>query len=84
KTGILPVLSDTEIDDSTFAIQNLTDLENDVDDLIVDLMTNSQDPTIERQVNEFNCMNHSQILTEDMLDEEEIVNIVLEEQLELE
>ncbi|CAG8798214.1 13232_t:CDS:1, partial [Dentiscutata erythropus] len=75
----------TEIDDSTYAVQDLEDIEKDeVDELIIDLTTNLSDPTIERQLNEFNNMNDSQILTEDLLNEEEIVNIVLDEQQEFE
>ncbi|CAG8784166.1 14130_t:CDS:2, partial [Racocetra fulgida] len=83
--GILPLLSDSEIDDSTFAVQDLTNLEkNDVDELIVDLTTNLSDPTIELQINKFDHTNDSQILTEDVLDDEEIVSIVLDEQREFE
>ncbi|CAG8529317.1 17109_t:CDS:2, partial [Cetraspora pellucida] len=74
-----------EIDDSTFAVQDLTNLEkNDVDELIVDLTTNLSNPMIKLQINEFDHMNDSQILTEDVLDDEEIVSIVLDEQWEFE
>ncbi|CAG8726422.1 7490_t:CDS:1, partial [Cetraspora pellucida] len=38
----------TKIDDSTYAIQDLEDVEKDeVNELIIDLMTNLSDPTIE-------------------------------------
>ncbi|CAG8758567.1 15180_t:CDS:2, partial [Racocetra fulgida] len=77
--------SENEIDDSTFAVQDLTDLEkNDVDKLIIDLTTNLSDPTIELQINEFDHTNDSQILTEDVLDDEKIGSIVLDEQQEFE
>ncbi|CAG8492225.1 13384_t:CDS:2, partial [Cetraspora pellucida] len=73
KTGILSLLSDTEIDNYTYAIQDLKDVEKDeVDELIIDLTTNLSDPTIECQLNEFNNINDSQILTKDLLNEEEI------------
>ncbi|CAG8711640.1 28857_t:CDS:2, partial [Dentiscutata erythropus] len=85
KTGILPLLLDTKINDSTFAVQDLKDLEkDDVDKLIVDLTTNLSNLTFKCQLNEFNYMNDSQILTEDFLNEEEIVNIILDEQQEFE
>ncbi|CAG8595711.1 23439_t:CDS:2 [Dentiscutata erythropus] len=85
KTGILPLLLDTEIEDATFAVQDFTDIEKDnVDELIIDLTTNLSDPTIEHQLNEFNNVNNSQIFTKDVLDKEQIVNIVLDEQWELE
>ncbi|CAG8705356.1 23467_t:CDS:1, partial [Dentiscutata erythropus] len=53
KIGILPLLSDTKIDVSTYTIQDLADVEkNEVDELVIDLMTNLSDPTIEHQLNE--------------------------------
>ncbi|CAG8814453.1 14829_t:CDS:2, partial [Cetraspora pellucida] len=80
---ILPLVSNIKIDNSTYAIQDLEDVEKDeVDELIIDLMTNLSDPTIECQLNKFNNMNYSQILTKDLLNEEEIVNIVLDKQKE--
>ncbi|CAG8756280.1 25483_t:CDS:1, partial [Dentiscutata erythropus] len=84
KTRILTLLSDTEIDDTTFAIQDLTEVEkDDVDKLIIDLTTNLPDDlTIGHQLNEFNDKNNSQISTKDILDKEQIVNIVLDKQWE--
>ncbi|CAG8726108.1 30747_t:CDS:2, partial [Racocetra persica] len=53
--------------------QNLADFEKDEnDELIIDLTTNSLDPTIECEINNFNNLNNSQILTEDVLDEMQI------------
>ncbi|CAG8727843.1 24995_t:CDS:2, partial [Cetraspora pellucida] len=74
-------LKNTKIDDSTYTVQDLEDVEkNEVDELIIDLMTNLSDPTIKCQLNEFNNMNDSQILTENLLNEKKIINIVLDEQ----
>src|SRR5260364_378321 len=57
KTGILPLLLDNKIDDSSFAAQDVIDLENDdVGELIIDLTMNLSDSTIEHQINEFNRM----------------------------
>ncbi|CAG8612367.1 19497_t:CDS:2 [Racocetra fulgida] len=81
KTGILPALSGNEIESATLALQDLAYFEKDEnDELIVDLTTNLLDPTIEREINNFNNLNNSQILTEDVLDEMQIVHIVLDEQ----
>ncbi|CAG8812077.1 1135_t:CDS:2, partial [Racocetra fulgida] len=78
KTGILPALSGDEIKD-------LADFEKDEnDELIIDLTANSLDPTIEREINNFNNLNNSQILTEDVLNEMQIMHIVLDEQREYE
>ncbi|CAG8716000.1 9702_t:CDS:1 [Cetraspora pellucida] len=85
KTGILSALSGDEIESATLALQDLAYFEKDeTDELIIDLTTNSFDPTIEREINNFNNLNNSQILTEDVLDEMQIVHIVLDEQREYE
>ncbi|CAG8695783.1 1010_t:CDS:2, partial [Racocetra fulgida] len=61
-------ISDTEIDDATFSVQDLTDFDKiEVDELVIDLTTNLSNPTIENQLNE-----------------NQIVNIMLDEQRELE
>ncbi|CAG8722217.1 7317_t:CDS:2, partial [Gigaspora rosea] len=85
KTGILSEFSSNEIEDATFALQDLMNFEKDKnDDLIIDLTTNSLDLIIEYEINNFNDLNNSQILTEDALDKMQIVNIVLNEQREYE
>ncbi|CAG8602166.1 2558_t:CDS:2 [Dentiscutata erythropus] len=82
----MTIVNYTEIDDTTFAIQDLTEVEkDDVDELIIDLTTNLPDDlTIGCQLNEFNDKNNSQISTEDILDKEQIINIVLDEQQKFE
>ncbi|CAG8804709.1 20004_t:CDS:1, partial [Cetraspora pellucida] len=70
---------------ATLALQDLADFEiNENDELIVDLTTNLSDLTIEREINNFNNLNNSKVLTEDVLDEMQIVNIMLDEQREYE
>ncbi|CAG8768715.1 22063_t:CDS:1, partial [Gigaspora rosea] len=81
--GILLELSGNKIEDATFALQDLMNFENDEnDDLIIDLTTNSLDPIIEHEINNFNNLNNSQILIKDTLNEMQIVNIVLDKQQE--
>ncbi|CAG8469868.1 13359_t:CDS:2 [Racocetra fulgida] len=68
KTEILFLLSDTEIDNTIFAIQDLTELKkDDVDELIIDLTTNLSDLTIECQLNKFNKFEKSDANDTDVL-----------------
>ncbi|CAG8465641.1 10952_t:CDS:2 [Cetraspora pellucida] len=71
--------------DAILAVQDLADSKNNnIEELIIDLTTNLSDSTIEHQLSEFNYINDTSVLTEDVLSEEQIINIVLNEQRELE
>ncbi|CAG8794040.1 2227_t:CDS:2, partial [Cetraspora pellucida] len=77
KTGILLVFSGDEIEDATLALQDLANFEtNENDELIIDLTTNLSDPTIEHEINNFNNLNNSKVLIENVFDKMQIVNIV--------
>ncbi|CAG8509170.1 17303_t:CDS:2 [Cetraspora pellucida] len=79
-----PIVIESFIEPRALVHLNYNALLDDVDELIIDLTTNLPDPTIERQLNEFNSNNDYQIPTEDILDKEQIINIVLDKQREFE
>ncbi|CAG8785603.1 15263_t:CDS:1, partial [Dentiscutata erythropus] len=80
KTGILPLVSHEEIE---FAAHNqdtiLEQQEQDTDMLVVDLTSQDPDPEIENQLNAYLDLNNLHILTEEMLDDSEIIEVVLDE-----
>ncbi|CAG8644589.1 3099_t:CDS:2, partial [Cetraspora pellucida] len=73
-------LSHKEIE---FAAHNqdtvLEQQEQDIDMLVVDLTSQNSDPEIENQLNAYLDLNNLHILTEEMLDDSEIIEVVLNE-----
>ncbi|CAG8695141.1 13004_t:CDS:2, partial [Cetraspora pellucida] len=53
--------------------------EEDVNTLVIDLTSQDPDPEIERQLNTYLDLNNSHILTEEKLEDSEIIEIVLDE-----
>ncbi|CAG8474738.1 13992_t:CDS:2, partial [Cetraspora pellucida] len=77
---ILPSVSREEID-AAVSIQDalLEQQEQDVDTLIADLTSQDLDPEIEHQLNTYLDLNNWPIVTEEKLEDSEIIEIVLDE-----
>ncbi|RIB28195.1 hypothetical protein C2G38_2158497 [Gigaspora rosea] len=80
KTGILPSVSREKIE-TAINIQDISSeqQEEDVNDLVIDLTSQDPDPEIEDQLNTYLDLNNLHIITEEKLENSEIIEIVLDE-----
>ncbi|CAG8728678.1 728_t:CDS:1, partial [Cetraspora pellucida] len=80
KTGILPLVSHEEIELATHSQDTLLEQqEQDINTLVVDLISQDLEPEIENQLNSYLDLNNLHILTEEKLDDSEIIEVVLDE-----
>ena len=80
KTGILPSVSYEEIELAACTQDAvLEQQEQDISTLVVDLTSQDPDPEIEDQLNTYLDLNNLHIVTEENLDDSEIIEVVLDE-----
>ncbi|CAG8557609.1 16485_t:CDS:2, partial [Racocetra fulgida] len=80
KTGILAPISHEEIEVATNSQDTLLEhQEQDIDVLMIDLTFQDPDPEIRNQLNTYLNLNDLHIITEEKLDNSEIIEIVLDE-----
>ncbi|CAG8761442.1 2663_t:CDS:2, partial [Cetraspora pellucida] len=72
--GILPLVSHEEIELATHSQDTLLEQqEQDINTLVVDLISQDLEPEIENQLNSYLDLNNLHILTEEKLDDSEII-----------